>query len=222
MAPLPKKKLSRIRRGKRQAAQKLNLPKLVKCSQCGELKLPHIVCKSCGKYRHLTLISPKTHTEDKKQNDPRHLARKVALQALFEWSFQSFDIEKIVHRNLEVYLEAQDGEPLKEVDTDLAIFIAKGVTENLETIDQIIQESAPDWPVEQIAKVDLEALRIAVFELSIARSVPPKVAIDEAIELGKEYGGDNSGKFINGVLGTVVRNLMPELSSNKSSPKAKS
>lgn len=154
--------------------------------------------------------------DDKKQNDPRHLARKTALQALFEWSFQSLDIEKIVRRDLEVYLGTQEGEPIREVDADLAIFIAKGVTENLETIDQIIQQAAPEWPVEQITKIDLEALRIAVFELSIARSVPPKVAIDEAIELGKEYGGENSSKFINGVLGTVVRNLMPELSSKKS------
>lgn len=128
------------------------------------------------------------------------------------------DIEKIVQRDLEVYLYTGEGEPIREVDAGLAIFIAKGVTENLETIDQIIQEAAPEWPVEQIAKIDLEALRIAVFELSIARNVPPKVAIDEAIELGKEYGGENSGKFINGVLGTVVRNLVPELSSKKSGP----
>lgn len=66
MAPLPKKKLSRIRRGKRQAAQKLNLPKLVKCLQCGELKLPHTVCQGCGKYRNLVVISPKTQATVKK------------------------------------------------------------------------------------------------------------------------------------------------------------
>lgn len=157
---------------------------------------------------------PKTH--DKKQNDPRHWARKVALQALFEWSFQSLDIEKIVQRDFEYYPGGEEGTPPPNVDEDLAFFIAKGVTENLETIDQIIQEAAPEWPVEQIAKIDLEVLRIAVFELSIARSVPPKVAIDEAIELGKEYGGENSGKFINGVLGTVVRNLLPELANKNS------
>jgi len=99
------------------------------------------------------------------------------------------------------------------VDNDLALFLVKGVTENLDDIDKIIEESAPEWPIEQIAKIDLEALRIAIFELHFAKNVPPKVAIDEAIELGKEFGGENSGKFINGVLGTVVRNLMPEMTT---------
>ena len=77
-------------------------------------------------------------------------------------------------------------------------------------IDKIIEKAAPEWPLEQIAKIDLEILRIAVFELYIARSVPPKVAIDEAVELGKQFGGENSSKFVNGVLGTVVKELMPE------------
>lgn len=159
---------------------------------------------------------PKDNT--KKNNDPRHEARKVALQSLFEWSFQSIDVNEIVDRDLQDYInfESDSETSEKKPDHDLALFIVKGVTDNLDTIDKIIEESAPEWPVEQIAKIDLEALRIAIFELYIARNVPPKVAIDEAIELGKEFGGENSGKFINGVLGTVVRNLMPELT-----PKAK-
>ena len=92
----------------------------------------------------------------------------------------------------------------------MAVFISKGVTDNLDTIDKIIETSAPEWPLSQIAKVDLEILRIAIFELFIARNVPPKVAIDEAVELAKEFGGDNSSKFVNGVLGTVVKQMTPE------------
>lgn len=156
-------------------------------------------------------------SKKKTKIDPRHEARKVALQALFEWSFQSLNLEEIVKRHLEQYSDPEElGERETGVDHDLALFLVNGVTENLETIDKIIEEAAPEWPVNQIAKIDLEALRISIFELYIAKSVPPKVAINEAIELGKEYGGENSGKFINGVLGTVVRNLMPEVSNKKS------
>jgi N utilization substance protein B len=129
----------------------------------------------------------------KKTNDQRHEARIVALQALFEWSFNSTDINEIAQKNLELD------------------FLLKGTMENLDNIDKIIEKAAPEWPLEQIAKVDLEVLRIAIFELYIARSVPPKVAIDEAVELGKQFGGENSSKFINGVLGTVVKELMPEV-----------
>ena len=79
-----------------------------------------------------------------------------------------------------------------------------GVVENKNHLDEIIIETAPEWPIEQIAKIDLIILRIAIFELLIAQNVPPKVAIDEAVELAKEFGSDSSGKFVNGVLGTVV------------------
>lgn len=148
----------------------------------------------------------------KKQQDSRHEARKVALQALFEWSFNSTDIEEIARRDLSNFHAAQE-ETLQnlEVDSDLVLFLVKGITDNLETIDKIIAAAAPEWPIEQIAKVDLEVLRIAIFELHIAANVPPKVAIDEAVELGKQFGGENSSKFINGVLGTVVKELLPEL-----------
>ncbi|HSX57659.1 MAG TPA: transcription antitermination factor NusB [Candidatus Saccharimonadales bacterium] len=147
----------------------------------------------------------------KKFNDKRHSARVVALQALFEWSFNSVDVEKIANRNLETNLSDSEETVEKEVDLELVNFLLKGTTENLDNIDKIIEKAAPEWPLEQIAKVDLEVLRISIFELYIARSVPPKVAIDEAVELGKEFGGENSSKFINGVLGTVVKELMPEV-----------
>lgn len=140
--------------------------------------------------------------------DPRHAARVVALQTLFEWSFNSTDTNEIIERDI-TELE------VPSVDRDLAHFLVRGVTDNLDTIDSIIATSAPEWPLVQVAKIDLAILRIAIFELYIARSVPPKVAIDEAIELGKEFGGENSGKFINGVLGTVVKTLMPEFGQEK-------
>ncbi len=158
----------------------------------------------------------------KKTLDNRHEARKIALQSLFEWSFNSTDIEAIANRVIE--LGKEDSETAfksEELDSELIFFILRGVTENLDAIDKIIETSAPEWPLEQIAKVDLEILRISIFELYIARSVPPKVAIDEAVELGKQFGGDNSSKFINGVLGTVVKDLMPDAIESKKKAEVK-
>jgi len=156
----------------------------------------------------------------KGKNDPRHQARSCALQVLFEWSFNSTNIKDILERDLKYYLHVDTTNENKPViDKALAYFIANGVTENLDTIDKIIENSAPEWPLFQIAKVDLEILRIAIFELYIAHSVPPKVAIDEAVELAKEFGGENSSKFVNGVLGTVVKQLMPEVENKKEKTK---
>ena len=147
--------------------------------------------------------------------DPRHQARTASLQALFEWSFNSTDIEDILKKDFQEHLPTDPPAKKATVDKPLAIFISKGVTDNLDTLDDIIKTCAPEWPISQIAKVDLEILRIAIFELYIARNVPPKVAIDEAVELAKEFGGENSSKFVNGVLGTVVKQMMPELDKKK-------
>ena len=152
----------------------------------------------------------------KGKNDPRHLARIIALQSLFEWSLNSINIEEILNRNSNAYVQIDTPEENKsKVDSQLANLIVKGVTENLDSIDTIIQNSAPEWPLSQIAKVDLEILRIAIFELCMAKNVPPKVAIDEAVELAKEFGGENSSKFVNGVLGTVVKKMIPEVNDQK-------
>lgn len=148
----------------------------------------------------------------KSSKDPRHEARKIALQVLFEWSFNSLDVEEIFKRDLETLLKPEDPKSdINKFDAELSLFLVKGVTKNLETLDKIIANSAPEWPVDQIAKIDLEILRLAIFELYIARNVPPKVSIDEAVELAKEFGGEKSSKFVNGVLGTVVKELMPEV-----------
>jgi len=137
------------------------------------------------------------------KKDPRHEARRVALATLFERSFHSIDPKSSINRVLEVYSE-------KEIDQELLTMILKGVTADTKTIDKIIAETAPAWPPDQITKVDLIALRIAIFELVIAKNVPPKVAIDEAIELAKEFGGVSSGAFVNGVLGTVVKKYLED------------
>lgn len=129
--------------------------------------------------------------------DPRHNARKIALATLFSWSILSQKLSqtrKTASEILEIGI----------FNKELANLLTQGVTENRKELDEIIAEAAPEWPTDQIARIDLIVLRIAIFELVIARNVPPKVAIDEAVELAKEFGSENSGKFVNGVLGTVV------------------
>lgn len=137
------------------------------------------------------------------RKDPRHEARRVALATLFERAFHSIDPEESIARVKEVY---EGG----EVEQELLTRLVRGVTDETEEIDQIIAETAPAWPPEQINKVDLIALRMAIWELLFAKEVPPKVAIDEAIELAKEFGGASSGSFVNGVLGTVVEQRLDE------------
>lgn len=136
-------------------------------------------------------------------NDPRHEARRIALGAIFEQLFTEKDSDQ-------AQTFSQQELERKPFDQRLLKEIVKGVTENQETIDQIIVTAAPQWPLEQISHIDLTCLRIAIYELYFEKNLPPKVAIDECIELAKEFGGDNSGKFVNGVLGTVVKTLLPE------------
>ncbi|MBI2041988.1 MAG: transcription antitermination factor NusB [Candidatus Nealsonbacteria bacterium] len=135
----------------------------------------------------------------------RHLSRSIAMQSLYEWDFNgkkpdSLDI--IVDRNIKEY-----GPGLE--DSGFVKQIIKGVMDHLPQIDKIIEKSAPEWPIEQITSVDRNVLRIGLYELIHANKeeVPPKVAINEAIELAKSFGGESSGKFINGVLGTVYKEI---------------
>lgn len=134
----------------------------------------------------------------KSKKDPRHEARRIALAVLFGQSFPSADGNQTKKLAKE--------EVIKEnFDNKLAESLIKEIPKNQEKIDQLIKKAAPEWPLAQIARVDLVCLRIALFELYIAKKVPPKVAIDEAIELAKEFGSEQSGKFVNGVLGTIVK-----------------
>lgn len=136
----------------------------------------------------------------------RHLCRIIALQSLYEYDFRNSleleelttDIDEVLKRNLEVYKDAID-------EADFVADLVKGTLKNEAKIDAIIVPSAPEWPIEQIAKIDKAILRMSIYELIIRQDVPPKVAINEAVELAKEFGGDNSSKFVNGVLGTIFR-----------------
>lgn len=134
----------------------------------------------------------------------RHLSRSIAMQSLYEWDFggKKGDLEKIAEKNIKEF-----GPGLE--DTSLIWQIITGVVQHLPSIDKIIEKAAPEWPINQITIVDRNILRIGLFELLYANKeeVPPKVAINEAIELAKSFGGESSGKFVNGVLGTVFKEL---------------
>ncbi len=116
----------------------------------------------------------------KTSNDPRHQKRVTIMQKLFSQSFQ----------------ESQKDEDIAEI------------LQKIEEVDEKIRKSATEWPLEKIAKIDLAILRLATFELTVAKSEPPKVLIDEAVELAKAYGNENSAKFINGVLGTILKEII--------------
>jgi len=142
----------------------------------------------------------------------RHLGRIIALQTLYEFEFRqasadaSADLDEILARNLERYDETIED---KAFVTELVL----GVEKNKADLDATIQPIAPEWPLAQIARIDLTILRIALYELTtFTDKVPPKVAINEAVELAKAFGSDNSSKFINGVLGTAYRTLIEEKS----------
>lgn len=149
--------------------------------------------------------------ELKKSTDPRHLARRFALQVLFGWHFVSQDLDKTYKDHLEriqedadiIRANQKDDILTKAFDQKLAKDLIFGTVENQGEIDKIITQAATQWPLDQISLVDLSILRIAIYELKFKKSLP-KVAIDEAVELGKEFGSEPSPKFINGVLGTVV------------------
>ncbi|MEK7193583.1 MAG: transcription antitermination factor NusB [Patescibacteria group bacterium] len=134
----------------------------------------------------------------------RHLIRTVILQSLYEWDFyhQKKDVTDIIKRNLDEFAPGID-------EPEFAWIIAKGVAEHLPEIDKVIVASAPEWPLEKIAVIDRNILRIGLYELLYANpeEVPPKVAINEAVEMAKNFGGPNSGRFVNGVLGTVYREM---------------
>ena len=134
----------------------------------------------------------------------RQLGRSVVLQSLYEWDFygRKSDLTKIIERNLREFAPGID-------EPEFIWKLAKGVIEHIDELDGIIAKAAPEWPIDQIAIIDRNALRVGLYELLFAdpKEVPPKVAINEAIEISKNYGGPNSGKFINGVLGTIYKEL---------------
>ncbi|HYG83640.1 MAG TPA: transcription antitermination factor NusB [Verrucomicrobiae bacterium] len=140
----------------------------------------------------------------------RHLGRIIALQTLYESEFReeandsTLDIDEVLERNLGRYEDTVE-------DKTFVKRLVDGVFAARKDLDAIIQPIAPEWPIEQIARIDRTILRMAIFELKeLSEIVPPKVAINEAVELAKAFGSDNSSKFVNGVLGTAYRKLIKE------------
>lgn len=143
----------------------------------------------------------------------RHLQRSIAMQSLFEWDFNDGNkdvILSIVDKNIRDLAVGID-------ETDLILILVEGVIKNQKDIDELIKQCAPDWPLDQITVVDRNILRVGIFELLFGdyEKVPPKVAINEAIELAKTFGGLNSAKFVNGVLGTIYRELGEPLKNDE-------
>ncbi len=135
----------------------------------------------------------------------RHLSRQIAVQSLYEWDFRgsnNSEASQILEHTLEEFGESLD-------DHTFTQNLVSGVLDNREHIDKVIETAAPDWPLEQITTVDRNILRLGLFELLFGnyKEAPPKVAINEAIELAKTFGGESSGRFVNGVLGTVYREM---------------
>ena len=139
----------------------------------------------------------------------RHLGRIIALQTLFEQDFRraaddsGFNLEAVLVRNIGRYQATVD-------DKDFIERLVRGVDEHEKELDAELQPVAPEWPIDQIARMDRVVLRIGLYELKYEKDVPAKVVINEAVELAKAFGSENSSKFVNGVLGTLLRQLNGE------------
>jgi transcription antitermination protein NusB len=148
----------------------------------------------------------------------RHLGRIIALQTLYEQEFRveckdkGFRLDEVLSRNIRRYKDMVE-------DRGFIESLVKGVDAKTKELDAILQPVAPEWPINQIARMDRIVLRMGVYELLFGKSVPPKVVINEAVELAKAFGGENSSKFVNGVLGTVLRAQSDEADPSKPKPK---
>ncbi|HVW23287.1 MAG TPA: transcription antitermination factor NusB [Candidatus Saccharimonadales bacterium] len=150
----------------------------------------------------------------------RHLGRIIALQTLYEQEVRSeagdndYDATAVLARNIDRYRDQVD-------DVAFIEQLVKGVSEKAELLDKQLQPVAPEWPIDQIARMDRIVLRIGLYELNDEADVPPKVVINEAVELAKAFGGDNSSKFVNGVLGTLLRQTEAPAEASKKAPAKK-
>jgi N utilization substance protein B len=135
----------------------------------------------------------------------RHLSRSIVLQSLFEWDLNNLEkkaVEEIMSRNIDEFAANKIDRPFMDKLLD-------GIIAKQSELDMIIEKAAPEWPIDRISPVDRNILRLGLYELlfSDRKEVPAKVAINEAIELAKQFGGDNSSRFINGVLGAVYKEI---------------
>jgi len=144
----------------------------------------------------------------------RHLGRIIALQTLYEQDFRkecndkTFNLKEVTKRNIERYHDTVD-------DRNFIERLITGVDTERAKLEALLQPVAPDWPISQIARMDRIVLYIGTYELLNEKEVPPKVVINEAVELAKAFGGDNSSKFINGVLGTLYRDNEKEIEAHQ-------
>lgn len=133
----------------------------------------------------------------------RHLSRTLAMQTLYQWDFNGKPDDQVVsmleHNAHEIAADYDDG--------GFARQLVEGVIKHKHEIDTIISTYATDWPIEQITLVDRNILRLGTYEMKYADEIPTKVAINEAIEIAKQFGGESSGKFVNGVLGALYKDL---------------
>lgn len=138
----------------------------------------------------------------------RHLGRIIALQTLYEQSLREscgekdVDLDKILSRNTARYKKSLD-------DVSFVEGLSRGAFSKASELDSKLQPLAPEWPLDQISRIDHMVLRLGAYELMYHTDIPPKVIINEAVELAKGFGGDSSSRFINGVLGTLYRNINP-------------
>ena len=147
----------------------------------------------------------------------RHLLRSIAMQSLYEWDFKGKKkeaIDEIMARNVQEFGPGTE-------DVSFVHYLVKGVLKNQSKVDKLIEKCAPEWPLDQVTVVDRNVLRLGIFELVFGNyeEVPPKVAINEAIELAKTYGGESSGRFVNGVLGTIYREMGEPMKEDKNGKK---
>lgn len=150
----------------------------------------------------------------------RHLARTIALQILYQWDFHGYDASRV-----DAWKEYVRREFAPKFDDEGFVDeLVSGVITHREEIDAMVTRFAPDWPIETITVVDRNVLRIGTYELKFSENVPSKVALNEAIELAKGFGGEASGRFVNGVLGAVYKDMIAhgeEKAVDKEPPKKK-
>ena len=151
----------------------------------------------------------------------RHLGRIISLQSLYEYEFREkagdteADLDSIIAKNIEPYDKALG-------DTEFVYNLTHGVAERFDELDKDLKPLAPEWPISSIAAIDRNVLRMGLYELKFCGDkVPPKVAINEAVELAKAFGSDNSSRFINGVLGTAFRQIDPEAATKEKNEQPK-
>jgi transcription antitermination protein NusB len=134
----------------------------------------------------------------------RHLSRTIALQSLYQWDFLGMPegkLPEIIAFNRSEFAPKFDDEGFIEE-------LVQGVLDHRTNLDEVIVHFAPNWPLESITVIDRNVLRMGVYELKMAERIPAKVAINEAIELAKGFGGQASGKFVNGVLGAIYKDMI--------------